>query len=91
MTHSNIIYTKVPSPQRDCAFPVMLSDETMKERKDKVLQNMKEQNLDKLLIYCDVEHGNNFAYLVGFFTRFEEAVLILDKNGDMTRCSATKT
>ena len=84
MTHSNIIYKKVPSPQRDCAFPVMLSDETMKERKDKVLQHMKERNLDKLLIYCDVEHGNNFAYLVGFFTRFEEAVLILDKNGDMT-------
>ncbi|MBE5971607.1 MAG: Xaa-Pro aminopeptidase [Lachnoclostridium sp.] len=84
MTHTNVIYKKIPSPQKDCTFPVMLSDETMKERKEKVLQRMKERNLDQLLIYCDVEHGSNFSYLVGFYTRFEEALLILDKNGSMT-------
>ena len=31
----------------------------------------------------DVEHGSNFEYLVGYFTRFEEALLILDKSGEM--------
>ena len=44
---------------------------------------MHKLHLDKLVIYGDVEHGSNFEYLVGFFTRFEEALLIIDKTGEI--------
>lgn len=84
MNIEEIIYTEVESPVKDCAEPVTLSDETISQRRDKVLARMKQQGLDKLVIYGDVEHGANFSYLVGFFTRFEEALLVIDKNGEMT-------
>ncbi|WP_431224213.1 hypothetical protein ACQ86O_03980 [Serratia sp. L9] len=45
---------------------------------------MKQRGLDQLVIYCDVEHGGNFAYLVGFFTRFEESLLVINADGQMT-------
>lgn len=64
--------------------PVFLSDETIEKRRKKVLSNMIKAGLDKLVIYGDVEHGSNFEYLVGYFTRFEEALLIIDKSGEMT-------
>ena len=73
-----IIYSKVDEPKKDCALPVMLSDETIMQRKEKVLTKMQERKLDKLVVYCDVEHGNNFSYLIGFFTRFEEALSLLN-------------
>ena len=57
--------------------PVTLSDETMNLRKNKVLENMKENNLDVLVIYADLEHGSNFEYLCGFLPRFEEALLVI--------------
>lgn len=77
----NIILKKIPAPLRDHAEPVMLSDETMKERHEKVLSRMREANLDQLIIYDDVEHCGNFMYLTGFFTRFEEALLVLNADG----------
>ncbi len=64
--------------------PIFLSDETIEKRKEKVLSNIIKAGLDKLVIYGDVEHGSNFEYLVGYFTRFEEALLIIDKSGEMT-------
>lgn len=76
-----ITYQEVSKPQKDAAAPVLLSDETMRERKEKVLARMRQHNLDQLVIYDDVEHANNFMYLTGFFTRFEEALLILNQDG----------
>lgn len=78
-----IIYKEIPVPEKDCALPVELSDETMEERRNKILFRMKERELDKLLVYCDALHAGNFTYLVGFYTRFEEAILVLDKDGSM--------
>lgn len=75
----------VKEPVRDAlSGPVFLSDETIEERKQKVLRSMKKAGLDKLVVYGDVEHGSNFEYLIGYFTRFEEALLIVDKSGEMT-------
>ena len=37
---------------------------------------------DALVVYADLEHGGNFEYLVGFLPRFEEALLILYKDGE---------
>lgn len=84
MKQKEVIYTEVKEPIKDCAVPVMLSDKTIQERVYKVINKMKERKLDKLVIYCDVEHGYNFKYLVGYYTRFEEALLIIDKSGKMT-------
>lgn len=79
-----IIWTEVEQPPRDCSgVPVELTEATIKERREKVLARMKEQDLDQLIIYGDVEHGSNFAYLVGYFTRFEEALLVISRDGAM--------
>lgn len=64
--------------------PVLLSDATMLERKNKVLARMKADGFDALIIYADKEHGGNFEYLIGFIPRFEEGLLILEKSGIAT-------
>ncbi|MDO4796784.1 MAG: M24 family metallopeptidase [Coriobacteriales bacterium] len=74
---------KVPTPKRDHATPIALTDATLEERKAKVLARMAAAGLDKLVVYCDVEHAWNFAYLVGYYTRFEEGLMVLDAAGDM--------
>lgn len=80
----NIQLTNVKEPKKDgINKPIFLTDETIEYRKNKILTRMSEKNLDKLVVYGDVEHGSNFEYLVGFFTRFEEALLIIEKDGTM--------
>lgn len=64
--------------------PVFLSDETMLERKNKVMQGMVNGDFDALVIYADKEHGGNFEYLTGFIPRFEEGLLIIDASGHCT-------
>ncbi len=60
---------------------IQLSEETIQERLHKVLENMKKDQLDVLLVYGDKEHGSNLEYLTGFVPRFEEAVLVLHTDG----------
>jgi Xaa-Pro aminopeptidase len=43
---------------------------------------MAQQGLDTLVIYADKEHGGNFEYLTGFIPRFEEALLVLQRDGE---------
>ncbi|MEJ8737005.1 aminopeptidase P family N-terminal domain-containing protein [Erysipelotrichaceae bacterium HCN-30851] len=77
-----ITLKKVNLPEMETDLvPVTLSDETMILRKNKVLENMKKNNLDVLVIYADLEHGSNFEYLCGFLPRFEEALLVLHASG----------
>lgn len=64
-----------------CLAPILLTNRTMEERKSKILTNMRKLNLDTMIVYGDIEHGSNFEYLTGFLTRFEEALLILHKDG----------
>lgn len=84
MKDYHINLQEVREPVKDHALPVTLTEKTIKERKQKVLEKMRERGLDQLLIYGDVEHGSNFEYLVGFYTRFEEALLLINISGDMT-------
>lgn len=85
MKQIKAVLKQVSAPQKDCAgTPVGLSAETIAERKQKVLAAMKARGLDQLIVYGDVEHGGNFEYLVGYFTRFEEALLVLNANGKAT-------
>ncbi|WP_407436564.1 M24 family metallopeptidase [Lelliottia sp.] len=75
--------TESPKKFIDVA-PVMLSDATMLERKNKVLTHMIDEGYDALIIYADKEHGGNFEYLTGFVPRFEEGLLIVKKTGEVT-------
>ena len=82
MIETRVELEPIPAPPRDCArIPVPLSDATIRERADKVLAGMRARALDQLVMYCDVEHGGNFQYLVGFFTRFEEALMVVNADG----------
>lgn len=84
MDTRNIELASVTAPLPDCTGqPVPLSDETIRERTDKVLAGMRARGLDQLVVYCDVEHAGNFNYLMGFFTRFEESLLLVDADGTM--------
>lgn len=83
MKRYNVEYAMIKSPKPDCTrIPVILDDQTIEERKKKILKRMEEECFDVLAIYNDVEHSGNFEYLTGFFTRFEEGILILRRNGD---------
>lgn len=64
--------------------PTFLTNDTMRERKQKVLENMKSEEYDALVVYADKEHGGNFEYLTGFIPRFEEGLLVLDVSGECT-------
>lgn len=76
---------KVTPPRPDNSKkPVLISSETAAERKEKVLQGMKDNGLSSLAIYADKEHGGNFEYLTGFIPRFEEALQILNVDGSST-------
>lgn len=75
-----LTHVKKPNIEENI-YPVFLSDETMKARKDAILNRMKENDLDSIVVWADLEHGNNFEYLVGFLPRFEEALLVLHKDG----------
>lgn len=73
---------KVTPPTKDNEAKIYhLTDETMALRKEKVLAAMQKENIDSIIIYCDLEHGSNFSYLTGFMTRFEESLLVLHQDG----------
>ena len=81
MNNKKIVLDQVEEPIQDHDdIKVVLTDETIEERKDKLLNKMSQHGLDTLVIYCDVEHSGNFEYLTGFFTRFEEGLLFLHKD-----------
>ena len=80
--YSDIVLKEIKIPVKDCTgVHVDLSDETMEKRKQTVLDKMAAKGLDTLIVYGDLEHGGNFEYLTGFVTRFEEALLVLHKDG----------
>ncbi len=79
-----IQYSEIPSPKSEAGIhPIALTDQTMKQRYEKILSKMKTEGYSTLVIYEDLEHGSNFEYLTGFLTRFEEALLILHDDGNV--------
>lgn len=80
-----ILLGTIPEPTvfTDVA-PTLLTDETMSERKNKLLQSMQQENFDLVAIYADKEHGSNFEYLTGFIPRFEEGLLLVESSGKCT-------
>ncbi|WP_049614649.1 M24 family metallopeptidase [Yersinia pekkanenii] len=68
-------------PRFDAVSKVAISDETIKYRKAKIINNMLNSGIDYLFVYADKEHGGNFEYLAGFIPRFEEAAMVLHVSG----------
>lgn len=78
-----ILLKKVKAPEIEQNLqPVDLPDNVIIKRKQKILEKMREENLDALVIYADLEHGGNFEYLTGFRPRFEEALLVMHADGE---------
>lgn len=78
----NFSLDNIMKPQkRGVRIPVTLTERTMQERLHNVILRMKEEQLDVLIIYGDLEHGSNFEYLTGFLPRFEEGILVLHQDG----------
>lgn len=75
----------IPSPPTfpGAASPVM-SDDTLHRRLAAIIQRMQQQQITQLIIYADKEHGSNFEYLAGFIPRFEEALLVVNQQGELT-------
>ncbi len=81
----NIVLKQVPAPKLDnSGKPVLISDETIQLRKQKILRLMEEAGLSSIVVYADKEHGGNFEYLTGFIPRFEEGLQILNQDGSST-------
>ncbi|WP_159639333.1 M24 family metallopeptidase [Erysipelothrix anatis] len=77
-----IKYKKISQPEiEENLCPVLITDETIEYRKERVLEKMKDEDVDALVIYADLEHSGNFEYLCGFVPRFEEALLVLHQSG----------
>ena len=79
----NIVLKEIIEPKTyPDVSPTFLTDQTMEERKQKLLHVMKSFDYDCLVVYADKEHGSNFEYLTGFIPRFEEGLLIINKKGE---------
>lgn len=85
ISHNDITLHTVKEPALFLDVPpTILTDETINERKIKLLNAMKKNGFDVLVIYADKEHGSNFEYLTGFIPRFEEGILIVTDSGECT-------
>ncbi len=69
-----------------CSELPELPPEIYQARIRKIRERMTEEKLDVLLVYADREHSANLAYCTGFDPRFEEALLVLAKDGMTTLC-----
>lgn len=85
MSRFEVVVKNITPPKVDGSKqPVLISKETVRERKNKVISLMRENGFSSLIIYADKEHGGSFEYLTGFIPRFEEALQILNVDGKST-------
>jgi hypothetical protein len=64
-----------------CEKLIEISPEEFERRIGATIEQMKQSDLDFLLVFADREHTANLAYLTRLDPRFEEALLLLHKNG----------
>ena len=58
-----------------------LPDALYAQRLERLRERMDESGYQRLLIYADREHSANISFLTGFDPRFEEALLIVGRDG----------
>ncbi|MEN6450824.1 MAG: aminopeptidase P family protein [Thermoguttaceae bacterium] len=59
-----------------------LPEEIYRRRIDAAVARLRAADLDVLVVYADREHFANLAYLTGLDPRFEEALLLIDRDGN---------
>ncbi len=59
----------------------VLPQKTYRDRLEKLLWAMEGRGLDAFVLYADREHAANFLYLTGVDPRFEEALLVMHRDG----------
>jgi hypothetical protein len=79
---SNVIAARIqlPSFGRDAVCPELPVGLHL-ARLNQVIERLRAQKLDALVVYADREHCANLAYLTGFDPRFEEAALLVSADG----------
>ena len=78
----NIVLEEIDLPDfGQCEELVEIPAEEFERRIQATLEQMKQRNLDFLLVFADREHVANLVYLTRLDPRFEEALLLLDKSG----------
>ncbi len=82
-TDSRVALTTVALPDfgRAATLPE-LPLEIYRARLDQATERLAAADLDVLVVYGDREHCANLAFLTGFDPRFEEALLLLDRQGN---------
>ena len=58
-----------------------IKSETYLARIGRTLGKIRESGIDVLVVYADREHYANMSFLSGFDPRFEEALLLISKDG----------
>src|SRR5699024_8195639 len=87
----NIKIKKVPSPRPDhSGEPLMLSDETIEQKKQKLLKLMKDNGLSSLIVYADKSHGSDIEYSTGVIPRYEDGLQIINRDGHTTLILGTE-
>ncbi|MBM6629238.1 aminopeptidase P family N-terminal domain-containing protein [Mammaliicoccus vitulinus] len=70
-----------PPVMSDYNDQIILSDKIYADRKDNLISSMENKGVDVAVIYADREHAANFEYFTGFVPRFEEALLVVHRDG----------
>lgn len=80
----DVKYDIVKEPKIDLpTYYPEISKNTYKERQEKILKGMVNKDIDHLFVYADREDYGNFKYLANFEPRFEEALLYMNRSGDV--------
>lgn len=59
-----------------------LAPATYAARLERLRERAETRGYDRLVVYADREHSANLSYLTGFDPRFEEALLVVGRDGD---------
>jgi len=65
------------------ALPVLQAEDYL-TRHQLLQEKMEEAGLSHILVYADREHFANMEYLIGHDPRFEEALLVIERNNHLT-------
>ena len=81
MSRARIAHIGLPEFGMPAVMP-QLQAATYHARLDRFRAMATEHGFDRVVVYADREHSANISYLTGFDPRFEEAVLVIGRDGD---------
>lgn len=79
---ARIVETKIKLPVANTVQLPLFEQKDYQARIQLVLDRMKDEGYDVLMVYGDREHFANLFYLTGYDPRFEESLFIIDSDGE---------